>query len=164
MNSDMQEEDRRYRRVCGSFATGVVVISTIHADGRMSGITVNSWTSVSLSPRLILWCLGHDSARYDAFAAAELWGVTVLGADEGDLARRYARIATETILPGEADFISGAPVLKGGIAHFSCRTYDRHTAGDHVVVVGEVLDFTSRDGDALTFFRGGYGRAAPGEV
>lgn len=154
-----ESEDRKYRRSCGAFATGVVVISTQHPDGRMSGITVNSWTSVSLSPRLIMYSLADDSARFEAFSAAELWGVTVLGAEEEELAMRYARVATETILPGESEMLAGAPVLRAGIGHFACRTYDRHVAGDHLLIIGEVLDYTSREGDALTFFRGRYGRA-----
>ncbi|HVY83611.1 MAG TPA: flavin reductase family protein [Caulobacterales bacterium] len=154
-----ESEDRRYRRACGSFATGVVVVSTRAADGRMSGLTVNSWSSVSLNPRLIQWCLGNESARFPAFQAAERWGVTVLGADEEKLALRYARVATETIDAGEADLIDGAPVLKAGIAHFACRTYARFPAGDHVLMVGEVIEFNARPGAALTYFRGRYGRA-----
>ncbi|HWA00669.1 MAG TPA: flavin reductase family protein [Caulobacterales bacterium] len=157
-------EDRRYRRACGAFATGVVVVSTRAADGRMSGLTVNSWSSVSLNPRLIQWCLGNESARFPAFQAAEFWGVTVLGAEEEALALRYARVATETILSDEADLIADVPVLKAGIAHFACRTYARFPAGDHVLLVGEVLDFTSRPGPALTYFRGRYGRAIEPET
>lgn len=148
-----------FRRALGSFATGVVVVSVAHADGSMSGITVNSWTSVSLDPPLILWCLGNESARYEAFAAAESFGVTVLGADDAALAHRYARAATETILPEDADPLAGVPVLKAGIAHFACTTHQRHIAGDHLIVVGEVRAYTARAGGALTFFRGRYGRA-----
>ncbi|MES1201151.1 MAG: flavin reductase family protein [Pseudomonadota bacterium] len=158
-----ESEERRYRRACGTFATGVVVVSTRGSDGRMSGLTVNSWSSVSLNPRLIQWCLGNESARFPAFAAAERWGVTVLGADEEALALRYARVATETIHVGEADILADAPVLKAGIAHFACRTFARYPAGDHVLMVGEVLEFTSGAGAALTYFRGRYGRAAEPE-
>ncbi|MES1200964.1 MAG: flavin reductase family protein [Pseudomonadota bacterium] len=157
-------EDRRYRRACGAFATGVVVVSTQSPDGRMSGLTVNSWSSVSLNPRLIQWCLGNESARFPAFRSADLWGVTVLGADEEQLALRYARMATETILPGEEDRIADVPVLKGGIAHFACRTFARFPAGDHILMVGEVLEFNAIPGAALTYFRGRYGRAIEPET
>lgn len=153
-------EDRRYRRSCGAFATGVVVVSAVTGDGRLTGLTVNSWSSVSLKPRLIQWCLGNDSARFNGYVTADTWGVTVLGAGEEALALRYARVATETFSPEESDVLAGVPVLKAGIAHFACRTYARHMAGDHVLIIGEVLDFTSRPGDALTYFRGHYGRAA----
>ena len=95
--------DQLFRRVMGAFATGVTVVSASGAGGRMAGITVNSLTSVSLNPRLLLWCLGDQSERYDFFAAADVWGVTVLGAADEDLARRFARAETEVIGAGEAD-------------------------------------------------------------
>jgi flavin reductase (DIM6/NTAB) family NADH-FMN oxidoreductase RutF len=143
----------------GAFATGVTVVSAARADGRMSGITVNSLTSVSLQPRLLLWCLGDQSARYDVFAEAPTWGVTVLGADEEALALRFARAETEGLDAAETETFAGAPVLRVGVAHFACRTHDRRVAGDHLIIIGEVTDFRTKSGPALTFFRGLYGRA-----
>jgi flavin reductase (DIM6/NTAB) family NADH-FMN oxidoreductase RutF len=119
---------------------------------------VNSLTSVSLKPRLLLWCLGDQSERYDVFAEAEDWGVTMLGAEHEALAHRFARAETETIEPGEAETFAGAPVLRVGVAHLACRTHDRRVAGDHLIIIGEVLDFRVKSGAALTFFRGLYGR------
>jgi flavin reductase (DIM6/NTAB) family NADH-FMN oxidoreductase RutF len=107
----------------------------------------------------LLWCLGDESARYDFFAAAETWGVTILGADEAALAHRYARVETEAIAPGEAELFAGAPVLRAGVGHIACRTHDRRTAGDHLIIIGEVIDLRAQPGPALTFFRGRYGRA-----
>jgi flavin reductase (DIM6/NTAB) family NADH-FMN oxidoreductase RutF len=148
-----------FRRVMSAFATGVTVVSAARPDGRMSGITVNSLTSVSLKPRLILWCLGDESERYESFAEAELWGVSILAAEEEALALRYARAEQETIQPDEADWFAGAPVLKAGVGHLACRTYERRIAGDHLIIIGEVLDYRVGPGDALLFFRGRYGRA-----
>lgn len=142
-----------------AFATGVTVVSAAGADGRMAGITVNSLTSVSLQPRLLLWCLGDQSARYDFFAAADTWGVTVLGAGDEALARRFARAETEAVAPEEAELFGGAAVLKSGIAHIACRTHEKRPAGDHLIIIGEVLDFRVKPGAALTFFRGLYGEA-----
>ncbi len=142
-----------------AFATGVTVVSAARADRRMSGITVNSLTSVSLKPRLLLWCLGDQSERYDVFAEAETWGVTVLGADEEALALRFARAETEGLAATETETFSGAPVLRAGVAHFACRTHDRRVAGDHLIIIGEVGDFRVKPGPALTFYRGLYGRA-----
>lgn len=142
----------------GAFATGVTVVTAARADGRMSGITVNSLTSVSLQPRLLLWCLGDQSERYDVFAEAGVWGVTVLGADEEKLALRFARAETEGVEAHEAETFGAAPVLRTGVAHFACRTHDRRVAGDHLIIIGEVIDFRVKAGPALTFFRGRYGR------
>lgn len=151
------EPEQAFRHAMGAFATGVTVVSADRGDGRLSGITVNSLTSVSLKPRLLLWCLGDQSARYDVFANAAAWGLTVLGADEEAIGRRFTRAESETIIAGEAETFAGAPVLKGGIAHFACRTHDRRVAGDHLIIIGEVLDFRVKPGAGLTFFRGRYG-------
>ncbi|HYD85945.1 MAG TPA: flavin reductase family protein [Vitreimonas sp.] len=153
------QPEQAFRRAMSAFATGVTVVSAARADGRMSGITVNSLTSVSLQPRLLLWCLGDQSERYDLFAAAETWGVTVLSAGEQDLALRFARAEREGIDDGEAEIFFGAPVLRAGLAHLACRTHDRRLAGDHLIIIGEVTGFRAKPGDALTFYRGLYGRA-----
>ena len=141
-----------------AFATGVTVVTAAREDASLLGITVNSMTSVSLKPRLLLWCLGDESARYDVFAAAAVWGVTVLGADEEALAVRFARAESEGVAGGEAETFAGAPVLKAGIGWLSCRTYEQRRAGDHLIVIGEVQDFRAKPGAALTFYRGLYGR------
>ncbi len=153
------EPEQRFRRAMSAFVTGVTVVSAARNGGAMSGITVNSLTSVSLKPPLLLWCLGDQSERYDVFAEASRWGVTVLGAADERLAHRFARAETETIAASEAELFAGAPVLHAGIAHLSCRTVDRRPAGDHLIIIGEVSDFRVRPGEALTFFRGVYGRA-----
>lgn len=149
--------EQAFRRAMSAFATGVTVV-TAHGARGLSGITVNSLTSVSLRPRLLLWCLGDEGARYDVFSQAGLWGVTVLGADEEALAVRFARAETESVADGEADTFAAAPVLKAGIGWLACRTFETRTAGDHLIIVGEVLDFRAKPGAALTFYRGLYGR------
>ena len=113
------EPEQAFRHAMGAFATGVTVVTAARADGRMSGITVNSITSVSLQPRLLLWCLGDRSERYDVFAAADAWGVTVLGADEETLALRFARAETEGLDTHEAETFGAAPVLRAGVAHLA---------------------------------------------
>lgn len=153
------EPELGYRRAMSAFITGVTVVSAARQGGAMSGITVNSLTSVSLKPRLLLWCLGDQSERYDVFAEAERWGVTVLGAEEEALAHRFARAELETIQPEEAEMFAGAPVLRAGLAHLSCRTHDKRVAGDHLIIIGEVEEFRVKPGAALTFFRGLYGHA-----
>lgn len=151
------EPEQAFRRAMSAFATGVTVVSAAREDGRMSGVTVNSLTSVSLRPRLLLWCLGDQSERYDIFANADAWGVTVLGADEEAIAVRYSRAERESIESGEAEMFGGAPVLRAGVAQFACRTHDRRVAGDHLIIIGEVTDFRVKSGPALSFFRGAYG-------
>jgi flavin reductase (DIM6/NTAB) family NADH-FMN oxidoreductase RutF len=154
------EPELEFRRAMGAFATGVTVVSATRADGRLSAMTVNSMTAVSLQPRLILWCLGDKSDRYEHFAEAEAWGLTVLGAGEEQVARRFARHGVGPMSPDEAEHYHGAPVLRGvGVAHLSCVTHDRRIAGDHLIIIGEVRAFRVNAGDGLLFFRGRFGRA-----
>jgi flavin reductase (DIM6/NTAB) family NADH-FMN oxidoreductase RutF len=154
------DPEQAYRRAMGAFATGVTVVTAADAKGAWSGMTVNSLTSVSLAPRLLLWCLGAQSDRYAPFAEADTWGVTVLGADGEATARRFARAATQDLLNEEAEALAGVKVLREGVAQLVCRTHDKKQAGDHLIIIGEVLDVRVRDGAALTFFRGGYGEIA----
>ena len=164
--SDVElDQDQAFRRAMGAFATGVTVISAARANGGISGITVNSFTSVSLNPRLVLWCLGDQSERYDHFAEANAWGVTILAANEREVARRFANSASESMAPAEIEMLAGAPVLKGaGVAQLACVTHDKRIAGDHLIIIGEVREFRVQAGDVLTFFRGRYGRAEAEEV
>jgi flavin reductase (DIM6/NTAB) family NADH-FMN oxidoreductase RutF len=143
-----------------AFATGVTVVTAAGADGALSGMTVNSLTSVSLAPRLVLWCLGDGSARYRPFAEADIWGVAILAADAEATAQRFAYAQTQDVGDDEVELLAGARVLRQGLAHLACRTHDRRQAGDHLIIVGEVLDVRVRAGAALTFFRGGYGAIA----
>ncbi|MEZ5960684.1 MAG: flavin reductase family protein [Hyphomonadaceae bacterium] len=154
------DPEQAYRRAMGCFATGVTVVTAEGADGVVSGMTVNSLTSVSLTPRLLLWCLGDKSARFAPFAEADLWGVTVLGADDEAVARRFAQSPTQDVHVEEAETLAGANVLRGGLAQLACRTHHKTQVGDHLIIIGEVLDVRVRSGAALTFYRGGYGSIA----
>ena len=150
--------DQSFRLVMGAFATGVTVVSATGVGGRRSGMTVNSLTSVSLKPPLLLWCLGDQSERYPVFASADVWGVSVLGPGDEALAVRMSRAETESIAAEESEMFGGVPILRAGIAHFACRTHERRQAGDHLIIIGEVLEMRVQPGPALSFYRGAYGR------
>jgi flavin reductase (DIM6/NTAB) family NADH-FMN oxidoreductase RutF len=84
----------------------------------------------------------------------------VLGADGEATARRFAQAVSQDMHAEEAETLAGVNVLRGGLAQLACRTHDRVQAGDHLIIIGEVLDVRVRDGAGLTFFRGGYGEIA----
>jgi flavin reductase (DIM6/NTAB) family NADH-FMN oxidoreductase RutF len=146
-----------YRRALGAFATGVCVV-TAHSEAGPLGITINSFTSVSLEPRLILWCLDEQSERWSAFAAADRFAVHVLTAADRARADRFAR-GVWTLEP--SDFVEQpghAPRLEGVLARLECTTHARIPMGDHLILVGQVEAFEVEEGDALTYYRGRYGR------
>ena len=148
-----------YRQALGGFATGVCVV-TAHTDEGPYGITVNSFTSVSLQPPLILWCLDRASWRHDAFAAAERFAVHMLPVEDREMSDRFAwgvcRLSSDAL-----DSSSPAPPrLKNAQTRLDCVARDRIVMGDHLTIVGEVTAFETRPGDALTYYRGRYGVAA----
>lgn len=152
---------RAYRRAMGAFATGVCVV-TVEGPSGPVGMTVNSVTSVSLEPRLLLWCLDDSAERAGAFLQGKPFSVHVLGVGEAGWADRFSRgdcrlAAEET---GQAE--TGAPVLKGGLARFDCVLHQQIPMGDHQILVGRVVYFESQEGAGLTFFRGRYGRIQEG--
>ena len=155
--SDERADLMAYRRALGGFATGGCVVTADTEDGPL-GITINSFTSVSLQPRLILWCLDQASQRWKAFAGADRFAVHVLGAEDRHMAARFAR---GVCVLAEDEFERAghaAPRLRHAVVRLDCRTHQRLPMGDHMTIVGEVESFASEAGDALVFYRGRYGR------
>lgn len=153
-----QSDKRAYRRALGAFATGVCVVTADTSEGPL-GITVNSFTSVSLDPPLILWCLDEASDRWPAFAAADRFAVHVLNAEGQPDSERFAwgicRLEADEYVADP----DGPPLMPHAVARFVCSTADRIQMGDHMVIVGRVESFESAPGDALVFYKGRYGRA-----
>ena len=156
---DLARQSRAYRRALGAFATGVCVITADSQDGPL-GITANSFTSVSLEPRLVLWCLDERSDRWPVFAASERFAIHVLPSHDREVAKRFAQgvsilRASEYVRTGE-----GPPCLPEALLRLECVTHDRIQMGDHMIIVGRVEAFDDQPGDALTYFRGRYGQAS----
>jgi flavin reductase (DIM6/NTAB) family NADH-FMN oxidoreductase RutF len=148
-----------YRSALSAFATGVTVVVAEDETGPV-GLTVNSLASVSLQPRLVLWCLGDECDRRALFGGADRFTINVLAAEDTELCERFAW-GNARLEPHEVRLApSGAAGLKGALTMLDCRSHTRIGLGDHQVIVGQVLDFETRPGDGLLFFRGGYGRAS----
>lgn len=152
----LSDDTLAYRRALGSFATGVCVVTAHSANGPL-GMTINSFTSVSLEPRLVLWCLDEQSERWPAFSAAEHFAIHVLGAEDRARAERFAKGIWSLAPEDYLDRPDAAPCLPDVLCRLDCRTHRRIPMGDHMILVGEVQTFQARDGEALTFWRGRYG-------
>ena len=152
-------DSRAFRDALGCFPTGVAVVTAGHADqGAPIGITVNSFTSVSLEPPLVLWCMDRRSYRHDIFAGATGFTVSVLGTEHKDVSARLARPG-EHSLDGIAllETELGPPALADSLAVFECATEKKLEAGDHTIFLGRVLRFSRPSESApLVFFRGRY--------
>jgi flavin reductase (DIM6/NTAB) family NADH-FMN oxidoreductase RutF len=158
-------DSRGFRDALGCFPTGVAVVTAGHADqDEHIGITVNSFTSVSLDPPLVLWCMDRRSYRHDIFAQATGFTVSILGTGHKDVSARLARPG-EHSLDGIAllETELGPPALADSLAVFECATEQRLEAGDHTIFLGRVLRFSRPSESApLVFFRGRYNALEPG--
>lgn len=149
---------RDLRDAFSTFATGVAVVTAVRPDGEPVGITVNSFTSVSLEPALLLWCLAAASPSAGAFSVAAPFAVHVLSHEQMDLALHFAQRAREKFhIDPHWRSNPHPPRLSEALCRFDCRVHARHLAGDHVVIVGQVLDFTRHEAAPLVFARGRFG-------
>lgn len=147
----------RLRESLGKFATGVTVITCRAADGRSCGITANSFSSVSLDPPLILWNIAKTSNSIEAYLAAEHFAIHVLTNDQIHLASHFAKTDHKSYEQIEHSIsVEGVPILPDVLARFDCLTRDIHDAGDHYIIVGEVLKHEHQGGSPLLFFAGNY--------
>lgn len=152
---------RALRDAMGRFATGVTVVTAVGPEGPV-GITANSFASVSLDPALVLWSPAKASSRYPVFAAARHFAIHILGDDQRDLAAHFTRHGREFDGIEVSEGPGGVPLLDRCLARFACRRVAAHDAGDHQIIVGEVLEAALRDGAPLVFSQGFYGEFAGG--
>lgn len=152
---------RAFRTALGSFATGVTVITTCAADGTPVGLTANSFNSVSLDPPMVLWSLSRTAKSMPVFEQAQYFAVHVLAADQAALSARFARSGSDKFaqLPLETG-IAGLPLLKDCAARFQCQTSFRHDGGDHLIFVGQVLEFDAYERPPLIYHAGQYALSA----
>lgn len=154
----MKIDSRELRDALGRFATGVCVITTVSRDGKPLGLTANSFASVSLDPPLVLWSLQNNSEVYDIYSAPEYYAINVLGAEHEALSNRYAKKGDHLMDPDHfSTGVFGSPLVHDALVSFECELHAAHQGGDHLIIVGRVLDMQSRTGgDPLLFFGGAY--------
>jgi 3-hydroxy-9,10-secoandrosta-1,3,5(10)-triene-9,17-dione monooxygenase reductase component len=150
-------DPRTLRSAFGSFTTGVTIVTTRSEEAGDVGLTANSFSSVSLDPPMVLWSLSRTSSSLSAFEAAEHFAVHVLSAEQEPLSGRFAtkgidKFAGLSLGRGP----EAIPLLEGCAARFACRTVHRYEGGDHIIFVGEVLDFTHGESKPLAFHGGQY--------
>ena len=159
ISSTPLEDTAGYRQALGRFPTGVAFVSARTPDGDAAGLLINSFTSVSLDPPMVLWCLGLAARSRPIFAAAPTFAVSILSADQRSLLSALGR-PLEQRLKGVPirDGLGGAPVIEEAAAVFECSIVTVTRAGDHEVFLGEVARFERREGPPLAYLAGEYGR------
>ena len=161
LTTRMQDFDSAsFRNALGRFATGVTIVTTVDGEGRIFGVTANSYNSVSLDPPLVLWSLARNSRSTPAFEQCEAFAIHVLSADQEELAMRFAgrgegdKFAGLEIREG----VGGVPLFDDCAAHFECKTENRFDGGDHIIFLGRVVNFERGDHEPLIFHDGQFAR------
>jgi flavin reductase (DIM6/NTAB) family NADH-FMN oxidoreductase RutF len=157
------QDVRELRNALGTFATGVTIITTM-SEGKPIGLTANSFTSVSLDPPLVLFCLDRRSFSYGHFERSSHFAVNVLASEQQQISRHFAKPSEDKWAEMQLDLCGvGCPAFKDALAVFECATHKIHDGGDHIIIVGRVLAFTYRsEGAPLLYYRGQYDQLGAG--
>lgn len=160
---DGVENRRRLRFALGRFATGVAVVTTCDPSGEAVGLTVNSFTSVSLEPPLVLWSLNKRSRSLAAFSRAGRFAVNILAKHQRYIAERFCSDIHDRFcgLTYELGSLC-VPILSGSVAWFQCTTMSKLRGGDHFVYIGRVVEFRYRNTPPLLYYCGEFGELEPG--
>ena len=158
-------DQREFRNALGTFTTGVTIVTACSPDGKLIGVTANSFNSVSLDPPLVLWSLSKSSNSLAAFEAAEYWAVHILSHDQDQLATHFSKRAHDKFAGLDLETgMGGAPLLDGCTTRMQCKTAYRYDGGDHIIMVGEVMHFEHSDIAPLVYQRGNYAIATRKEL
>jgi len=152
----MPIDDAAFKLAMSHFASGVTVVTTEH-EGKLYGLTVSAFASLSLHPPLVLVSIEKNVKSHHAIAAAGKFGVSILARNQAGLSGRFASKVEDKfegvdLERGEL----GVPLLAGAITTLECRVHSQLPGGDHTIFVGEVAEAKSAEGDPLVYYRSAY--------
>jgi flavin reductase (DIM6/NTAB) family NADH-FMN oxidoreductase RutF len=151
-----------YRQAMGNWGTGVTIVTTTDPEGVPYGLTVSSFTSVSLEPPLILVCLDNRLSGFALFQNSKTFGVSILADSQEDVSRVFAKKGAERPASLYAMGKTGVPLIRGALVGLECKVINAYPGGDHTIFLGEPesIDFMAAEGGAkpLLYFRGRYER------
>ncbi len=155
----MSVTQEQFRNALGSFASGVTAVTTKDANGKLLGITVSAFCSVSLSPPMVLICIEKTAGCHYAFEESNVFVVNILREGEAETSELFASVIDNKFEEIEYSLgIDGVPILTNALATLECRVKFSYHGGDHSIFVGEVENVSVDDGSPLMYFRGNYGR------
>ena len=147
----------KLREAFGKFMTGVTIITTRQNDGTPRGFTANSFTSVSLDPPLLLVCLSKKALSHQIFTQTDYFAINVLNKSQKSVSSLFSTQSEKKFLSDEWDLgVEGVPLLRGCLSNFVCAREKSVDAGDHTILIGRVVDFSTAEGDPLLYFKGEY--------
>ena len=160
----MTTADDHFKGALASWASGISVVTT-NAEGLLYGLTVSSFSSVSLDPPLIMVCLANTNRMARMIQDAQTFAVSILGAHQQEASGYFAtpgREPTTDFVQIDGEWtVAGVPVVSDAMAYVVCELHETHAAGDHQIVIGRVVHAVTRPGEPLVYFRRGYHTLAP---
>jgi len=146
-----------FRDALGNFATGVTIVTARGISGAPVGMTANSFASVSLDPPLVLWSVDRSAPEAGDFMASSHYAIHILGRDQQQLSDTFSDFSVDKFAGISIERgIEDLPLLNDYSARLQCMVVNRHEGGDHVILVGRVLDVHVKSAEPLVFFGRGY--------
>lgn len=150
-------DEERFRKTCAQFATGIVIATVSGSNGQPLGITVNSFTSVSCAPPLVLICVDYRSSILPHFRLSTHYGINVLSEQQRDVSVRFSQPELDRFVGiGWKQGSTGVPLLDGMLATMECAITQTVEAGDHAIFIGEVVSADTSEGRPLLYFGSSY--------
>lgn len=144
-----------FKEVMGGYPSGVTVVTTVDANNQPVGLTANSFVSVSIDPLLILWSIDKKSTSYDAFDHSDYFTVNILAPNQGDVCWAFAS-KTEPDRFSKCEWElseNNVPIIKDAYANLECKKYNVVDAGDHYVLIGQVINIQKTDQEAMLYYK-----------
>lgn len=158
MSSNIDEKINRFKAVMGNYPTGVTIVTTTNSEGVPVGLTVNSFTSVSLEPLLVLWCIDRRVSSYEVFKETDRFAVHTLAEDQAELCKLFASKNMDRF--GNCEWQLSEyklPILADTYGVLQCKTHQKVEAGDHLILIGEVIDIQYNEKNPLLYHRRQFG-------
>ncbi len=148
-------EKKNLRDVLSKFSTGVTVVTTINSKKNPIGITVNSFSSVSLDPALISWCLGKTQPSHSDFTNSKGFVVNILSKSQLDICKRFSSPCLDKFKNFTYDKTEeGYPLISNSLATIICKAWSIYPGGDHDIFIGEITKFKASNKEPLIFWNG----------
>jgi len=149
---------KTFRDICGSFATGVTVVTGRLDDGSPIGVTVNSFSSVSLDPPLVLFCLDKKALSFDAFSMVKYFAFNILSEEQKEYSNKFSTQSPNKFEGVDySESTNGVPLLKDCLGLVECQMHAVHEGGDHQIIVGKVINITAGEAERpLIYYQSKY--------
>jgi flavin reductase ActVB len=155
----MPLDQTRFKNALASFPSGICIVTTADREQRPRGFTASAFSSVSLDPPLVLVCIDRRAESHDAFSTAEKFGISILAAGQLHLAIRFATRGIEKFdgVATTAGSETGVPLIPEAVVQLECRMHQALPAGDHTILIGEVVVAELTEGEPLVTHNRRYG-------